>query len=113
MRTHFCDEMIRIEHFGSTAIVGMCAKPVIDILCVVKSINNIDTFNDSMAKLGYDVAGEWGIVGRHLFRKGGAARTHHIHMYEHGNHEIARHVIFRDYVQAHPHEALHYRRLKQ
>ncbi len=38
----------------------MKAKPVIDMMCIVREIDNIDNFNDEMASLGYDVAGEWG-----------------------------------------------------
>ncbi len=57
-----------------------------------------------MARLGYDVAGEWGIPGRRLFRKGGEDRTHHSHVYAVGNPQISRHLVIRDYLRAHPEE---------
>ena len=113
LKAIFKDELLQIEHFGSTAVPGMKAKPVIDILCIVKSINHIDTYNEHMSQLGYDVAGEWGIAGRRLFRKGGENRTHHIHVYEKDHPEIARHLIFRDFLKAHPHEVEVYSNFKQ
>lgn len=109
----FKDEVVRFEHFGSTSVPGLKAKPVIDMMCIVKDIATIDSYNDRMALLGYDVAGDWGIPGRRLFRKGGEARTHHIHCYQVDHPQIERHLIFRDYLRAHPQEAAKYSQFKQ
>ncbi|GEN83913.1 hypothetical protein SLU01_22250 [Sporosarcina luteola] len=109
----FGDEIITFEHFGSTAVPGMKAKPVIDMMCLVKDINKIDTFNEYMHSLGYDVAGDWGIEGRRLFRKGGENRTHHIHVYEQDNRHIQRHLALRDYLRTHPDEVERYTYLKE
>lgn len=109
----FGKEMITVEHFGSTAVPGLKAKPVIDMIGIVKNIDNIDSYNEKMSALGYDVAGEWGIPGRRLFRKGGESRTHHIHMYPQGHPEIQRHLIFRDYLRANPEEAERYAKRKE
>ncbi len=100
LKTIFNDEIVRFEHFGSTSVPGMKAKPVIDMMCIVTSISKIDLFNDKMRSLNYDVAGDWGIPGRRLFRKGGENRTHHIHFYEINNPRIERHLVFRDYLKA-------------
>ncbi|MDQ0350376.1 GrpB-like predicted nucleotidyltransferase (UPF0157 family) [Alkalibacillus filiformis] len=113
LETIFRDEVIRFEHFGSTSVKGMKAKPVIDMMCIVKNIEKIDSFNRHMDSLGYDVAGEWGIVGRRLFRKGGENRTHHIHFYQFDHPEIERHLVFRDYLRVHPQEANRYSRFKE
>lgn len=94
LRGVFGDEIIKFEHFGSTSVPGLKAKPVIDMMCLVKDIQKIDTFNERMNSLGYDVAGEWGIQGRQLFRKGGENRTHHIHVYQFDNPQIERHLVF-------------------
>ncbi|GKV56553.1 hypothetical protein NCCP2222_25000 [Sporosarcina sp. NCCP-2222] len=109
----FGDEIIRFEHFGSTSVMGMSAKPVIDMMCLVKDIVAIDRFNDEMRLLGYDMAGEWGIPGRRLFRKGGENRTHHIHVYQIDNPQIKRHLVFRDYLKNHPAEVENYKCLKE
>lgn len=108
----FGDAIIRFEHFGSTSVQGLKAKPVIDMMCIVNDIENVDLFNDSMHALGYDVAGEWGIPGRRLFRKGGENRTHHIHFYKFDNPEMKRHLIFRDYLRVHPEEVARYSQFK-
>lgn len=109
----FGGEIIRFEHFGSTSVPGMMAKPVIDMMVIVKDIAKIDSYNSRMASLGYDVAGEWGIAGRRLFRKGREHRTHHIHFYQHDNPQIERHLIFRDYLRSYPEEAARYSRFKE
>lgn len=109
----FGEEILRFEHFGSTAIPGMLAKPVVDMMCVVKDISRIDSYNSYMERLGYDVAGEWGIEGRRLFRKGGVNRTHHIHVYQYGNPQIDRHLILRDYLLQHPNEVAQYSAFKE
>ncbi len=113
LKTIFNDEIVRFEHFGSTSVPGMKAKPVIDMMCIVTNVSKIDLYNDKMRSLGYDVAGEWGIPGRRLFRKGGENRTHHIHFYEIDNPQIERHLVFRDYLKAHPEEVLRYSRFKE
>lgn len=113
LKSIFADDIITIEHFGSTAIPGMKAKPVIDIMCIVRDIKKVDMFNNQMTTLHYDVAGEWGIEGRRLFRKGGENRTHHIHFFQYNNPNIERHLVFRDYLLAHPKEATVYSEFKE
>ncbi len=74
LREIFRDQILKFEHFGSTFVPGLKAKPVIDMMCIVKNIDKIDEFNGQVRSLGYAVAGEWGIPGRRLFRKGGDTR---------------------------------------
>ncbi len=68
-----------------------------------------------MESLGYEVMGEYGIPGRRYFRKDNQAgiRTHHIHAFEAGSAEVARHLAFRDYMIAHPGDAQRYSELKR
>ena len=103
----------RIHHMGSTSVPGLAAKPIIDILPVVNSLDEIEQFNESMEALGYEAKGEFGMPGRRYYRKGGDERTHHIHLYAKGNPEIERHLVFRDYLRAHPEEANAYGTLKE
>lgn len=109
----FKDEVVNFEHFGSTSVPDMKAKPVIDMMCLVKDIEKIDLFNRDLQLLGYDVAGEWGIPGRRLFRKGGDDRTHHIHVYQYNHPQIRRHLVFRDYLRIHPDEVERYTGFKE
>lgn len=105
--------LVAIHHIGSTSVPGLAAKPTIDILAVVRSLTQLDACNDTMRALGYEPKGEFGIVGRRFFTKGGDdCRTHHVHAYEPGHHEVRTHLDFRDYLRAHPAQALRYAKLK-
>ena len=105
--------LIAIHHIGSTSVPGLAAKPTIDILAVVRGLNELDTCNDAMIDLGYEPKGEFGIVGRRFFAKeSDACRTHHLHAYEAGHLEIGAHLDFRDYLGVHPDQALRYAELK-
>lgn len=109
----FGSEIIEIHHIGSTSVNGLKAKPIIDIMPVVRDIKRIDEFNTAMVTIGYEPKGENGISGRRYFQKGGDNRTHHVHIYELGNPEIKRHLVFRDYLRAHPDTAKKYGDLKE
>lgn len=105
-------EIAAIHHIGSTAIPNISAKPIIDILIEVTSIERIDSYNLLMESIGYIPKGEYGIIGRRFFTKGENPRTHHLHIFEAGNLEIERHLNFRDYMIAHQLEAEEYSQLK-
>ncbi len=107
------DIILDIHHIGSTAIPGIKAKPVIDILVEVKNIEEVDRYNHKMKELGYEAMGEHGIPKRRFFRKGGNNRTHHIHIFQMGNEEIERHINFKEYLVAHPDKAREYSELKE
>src|ERR1700723_1322421 len=82
LKNVFNDNLIKIYHIGSTSIPGMAAKPIIDIMPVVKSLEKVDSCNKAMEKLCYVPMGEYGIVGRRYFRKGAQKRTHNVHVFE-------------------------------
>jgi GrpB-like predicted nucleotidyltransferase (UPF0157 family)/uncharacterized protein (DUF952 family) len=108
------DEVIAIHHIGSTAINGIKAKPVIDILPEVRDIEKIDSLNGEMVKMGYTPRGENGIPLRRYFTKDvNGVRTHQLHIFQSRNGEIARHLNFRDYMRTHPSEAKAYEALKE
>lgn len=81
--------LIAAHHIGSTAISGIKAKPIIDILLKVQSISEIDKHNKKFAECGYEEIGEYGIKGRQFFQKRGNEKTHHIHAFKSGNPEYA------------------------
>jgi len=109
----------RIEHFGSTAIPGLSAKPIIDILVEVRSLS--DTKKHIVPKLtkqGYEylwrpIIGEsppyyaW-FIKRNKKNK----RTHHIHMVE-ADSELWDRLYFRDYLREFPSIAKQYDSLKK
>jgi GrpB-like predicted nucleotidyltransferase (UPF0157 family) len=109
------DNVIAIDHIGSTAIPAIYAKPIIDILVSVADVAKVDDRNASMQVLGYEIMGEYGITGRRFFRKDNESgiRTHHVHVFTVGSAQINRHLAFRDYMRVHPEEAQQYSDLKQ
>ena len=109
----FGKEIIQIHHIGSTSVPGMSAKPIIDIMPVIRDLNQADSFNEKMEQAGYEAKGENGLPGRRYFQKGGDLRSHHVHMYEEGNPEIARHLAFRDYLRCRPDAARAYSERKE
>ena len=104
-----------IHHIGSTAIHGLAAKPIIDVLLVSPSLLMLDEFTPVMVSLGYEVMGEYGIPERRYFRKSAAdgRRTHHIHAFQIGSSHIERYLSFRNYLNEHPSIAQSYGALKQ
>ena len=70
------ENMVAIHHIGSTSVPGLCAKPIIDIMPVVRDIGAVDGCNAGFVALGYTPMGEFGIPGRRYFHKGGDERTH-------------------------------------
>ena len=104
-----------VHHIGSTAIPGIYAKPVLDLLVVVRSVTALNAKQPQMEALGYEARGEYGIPGRRFYRRGNADgdRTHQIHAFEAGSPQIARHLAFRDYMIAHPDAAKAYSDLKR
>lgn len=102
-------------HIGSTAIPGIYAKPIIDMLADVRSLEAVDGRLHEMQALGYECMGELGIPGRRFFRKNDSSgmRTHQIHAFVHRSPDIDRHLAFRDYLLAHPGTAQTYSELKR
>ena len=98
----FGNLVIDIEHFGSTSIVGMSAKPIIDIMVFVSDINEVDNYNDRMKSLGYVPKGENGMKGRRYFQKfddDGVNHVEHIHCYEKNNIHALEELMFRDFLK--------------
>ncbi len=112
LRVFLSGLIVSTHHIGSTAINGIKAKPVIDILIEVICLRDLEKHNGDFKNLGYEVKGEYGIKGRRLFQKGGNERTHHVHIFESGNSEIERHRLFVEFMNAHPDKAADYEALK-
>lgn len=106
------DVLVGIEHVGSTAIPGLAAKPVIDI--VVSVMPPLTGAVPTLEALGYDCRGENGIPGRLFFRKGliEFKRTHHLNLIEAGHEQWESLLLFRDYLRSQPGDARRYEELK-
>lgn len=110
-----CEGIITtVEHIGSTAIPGMPAKPIIDIMPGLESYPDGLKTIEPLKQLGYEYFGENGIPGRFYFGFRQEQRSVvHVHMFEIGTENWHRHLIFRDYLRANPAVALQYAELKK
>ncbi|MFC2106287.1 GrpB family protein [Candidatus Bipolaricaulota bacterium] len=113
LREALGDEIVHAHHIGSTAVPGLAAKPVIDILLEVQSVERLDSFDSAMKKLGYQPHGEFGIPGRRYYPKGGDDRTHHVHAFAVNDPHIKVHLAFRDYLRTHPAVVAEYAAVKR
>lgn len=109
--------IVGLEHFGSTAIPGMAAKPIIDILIAVRSLPEAQAvFLEPLEALDYAFWADNPETDRLFFVKGmppyGERRTHHVHVVE-PTAEPWQRLKFRDYLIAHPEEAQRYAQLKR
>lgn len=106
---------IQLHHIGSTAIPGILAKPIIDLLGVVPKLDDAEANARVFEGLGYEVMGAYGIEGRRYFRKtdSNGTRTHHLHVFEKGSIHVERHLAFRDFLRTYPNVAEEYSLLKE
>lgn len=103
---------IEIHHIGSTAVLGLAAKPIIDMIPVVSDIMRVDSVNSLMLALGYEVKGEAGMLFRRFFQKKNTQLAYNVHVFEQGSPEINRHLLFRDWMYTHLEDREAYARLK-
>ncbi|MGH9225212.1 MAG: GrpB family protein [Acidimicrobiales bacterium] len=105
-----------IEHIGSTAIPGMAAKPIIDMLAVVLDIDDVRHAVGPLGDLGWVSAPEPGNE-KHRVRSfctpSIANRTHHLHLVEEASQGWRGTIAFRDYLRGHPGLAAAYAALKR
>ncbi|WP_340115989.1 GrpB family protein [Pelagibius sp. 7325] len=108
--------LVKVHHIGSTAIPGIRAKPVVDLIPVVSSLDRLDALQDAVEGLGYRWRGELGLPGRRYCSKDDPAsgrRLFQLHGYQEGSPEITRHLAFRDCLRANPALARAYEAEKQ
>ncbi len=111
------DLIVDIEHIGSTSVPGLAAKPVIDILVLVSSLDNARAkFVEPMQGLGYILAGANQKLNGMFFIKGISRtedkRSHHVHITKPGQ-GAWQGLYFRKYLRTHPEEAARYAALKR
>ena len=99
------DLLIMVHHIGSTAIPGIMAKPIVDLIPVVSSVEALDDAARRIEALGYEYLGEFGLPGRRYCRlidPVSGKRVFQLHCYQPDAEEFPRHLAFRDYLRAHP-----------
>jgi GrpB-like predicted nucleotidyltransferase (UPF0157 family) len=104
--------VVAIEHYGSTAVPGLRAKPIIDLLIGVAEIDHGLSMIRPMTGLGYDYAGSQGIPDHHIFGLG-VARTHLAHVVVYGGNQWTAGIKFRDRLRADAETRAKYQDLKE
>ncbi len=102
---------ISIEHVGSTAVAGLAAKPVVDILVTIDRLDDPARLLGPMGQAGYAFVDYPENISRWFFRKG-TPRSHHVHVAEHGGSEHRALLDFRDALRADAVTRESYERLK-
>ena len=103
--------MIDIQHFGSTAIPDIRAKPILDLMLGIADFDQGPLLEPALAQLGYVYVPHAGVPNDHVFGKG-LNRTHLLHVVEHGGPDWNHKLRFRDRLRADPTLAGAYESLK-
>lgn len=107
-------EDVQIEHVGSTSIVGMDAKPCIDILVIVKDLKYVESKISDMEKIGFEYRGQMISDNSLLFRVMKDSESLVIaHFFLEGHPHIKEMIDFRNYLRSHEEEVKDYSDLKK
>jgi GrpB-like predicted nucleotidyltransferase (UPF0157 family)/predicted RNA-binding protein associated with RNAse of E/G family len=111
------NKVVAMEHVGSTAVPGLGAKPIIDIMVAVRQLSEAEECIEPLKTIGYEYVPEYEkeLPERRYFRKGpeGVRNRHfHLHMVQHGGDFWKQHLMFRDYLRCHRDVARQYWELK-
>jgi GrpB-like predicted nucleotidyltransferase (UPF0157 family) len=114
--TFFPAAFLSIEHVGSTAVPGLSAKPIIDIVAAVCSMEMADAILPLLCEAGYTASAEFNAMlknRRWLMHHCNGRRTHHLHLVLLGSDDWINRVRFRDILRANPFVAQRYVNLKR
>ncbi len=104
---------VEIEHIGSTAIPNQRAKPVIDMMVAIQSLDELDAFLPALHSLGYQLI-DVGMPQRYFLRKQDRSdgQTFHLHIVELSTWAERKERLMRDYLLNHPEDVQAYGGLK-
>lgn len=96
------EDVVSIEHVGSTSVDGLSAKPIIDIDIIIDSMDKFPTVKQKLSVLGYIHEGNLGIEGREAFKykEKKHLKTHHLYVCPKDSVELQRHLSFRNYLRS-------------
>jgi GrpB-like predicted nucleotidyltransferase (UPF0157 family) len=102
----------RIDHIGSTSILGMSAKPILDIQISVACLEPMGSYKASLESLGFDWRVDNPDLTKRYFREISGTQRVHIHVRQSGSWGEQFSLLFRDYMRRHPEDAAAYSALK-
>jgi GrpB-like predicted nucleotidyltransferase (UPF0157 family) len=105
------DLIVSVHHIGSTAVPNICAKPILDLMPVVRDLSELDVARPVIEGLGYAWWGEYGLNGRRYCTFDDpetSRRKVQLHCFQVSSSEIERLLAFRDCLRSDPHLAQAY-----
>lgn len=104
-----------IEHYGSTSVPGLPAKPILDIIVALDPFSDWEACHDPLISLGYDYAAHVNLPGHRIFGRGRdlTERTHLVHLVELGGYSWVSNLKFRDALRSDAGLRADYRALKE
>ena len=106
------DSTAAVEHIGSTAVPGLTAKPIVDILIGIDRPAQDGAVAAVLLALRYEDLAEAGVPGRLYFRKRDPDSSYNAHVVQLGGDHWENNLLLRDYLRTHPNEASHYQLVK-
>lgn len=108
------DRIEAFEHVGSTAVEGVVAKPIVDMLAVVDNLDEAEKLRPVLESAGYEYRPNDDVPDRLFFAKGPRTnRTHYLSLTERDSNCYRASVAFRDYLRENPDTATRYAELKR
>ncbi|WP_315371692.1 GrpB family protein [Paenibacillus xylanexedens] len=108
LREALGEKALRIDHVGSTSIVGIDAKPIIDIQISVSNYENLLDYKREIETVGFVFRAENPDKTKRYFREEPGSRRIHIHVRQAGSFSEQMTLLFRDYLREHPEDCLNY-----
>ncbi|NOU84712.1 GrpB family protein [Paenibacillus sp. LMG 31460] len=99
---------VRIDHVGSTSIVGLDAKPIIDIQISVVKLDDDSSYKSKIEENGFKLRKENPDKTKKYFRELPGNRRTHIHVRQSGSFSEQKTLLFRDYLREHSKDCLGY-----
>lgn len=98
---------VEIEHIGSTSVIGLAAKPIIDIDIVYWEDEDFEKIKTRLSAIGYFHNGDQGIYEREVFKRKDLVKKHpildqlkhHLYVCPSDGNELKRHLLFRDFLR--------------
>ncbi len=107
------DIAIRIDHIGSTAILDLAAKPIIDIQISVAAFDPVNVYQAPLESMDYVFRDDNGDRSKRYFREAPKTRRTHIHVRRAGSWSEQFALLFRDYLRCHKDHASAYASVKR
>jgi len=106
------ERALEVHHIGSTAVPGLAAKAIIDIILVVASSADEPAYLPDLEGAGYELRVREPDWDEHRMVRT-PARDVHVHVFSAGSSEIARHLAFRDWLREHDDDRALYEQTKR